>query len=90
VILTSVMKKMDNSCYAVIQEAIAGSFKGCGTYIGDLANGGVGIAPYHDLDSAVPAALKAEIEDLQSKIISGEIADTGCISYPQNCPGGLY
>ena len=29
VILTSVMKKMDNSCYAVIQETMEGKFKGC-------------------------------------------------------------
>jgi len=90
VILTSVMKKMDNSCYTVIQETMDGNFKGCGVYIGGLDNGGVDIAPYHDLDSAVPAALKAEIEDLRAKIISGEIADTGCISYPDYCPGGLY
>lgn len=90
VILTSVMKNMDTSCYAVIKDTIEGNFKGCGTYVGDLANGGVGIAPYHDLDSAVPAELKAEIEDLQQKIISGEIKDTGCISYPQHCPTGLY
>jgi basic membrane protein A len=90
VILTSVMKNMDTSCYTVIKETLEGQFKGCGTYVGDLANGGVGIAPYHDLDSAVPAELKAEIEDLQAKIISGEIADTGCISYPQYCPTGLY
>jgi basic membrane protein A len=90
VILTSVMKNMDNSCYAVIKDTMEGNFNGCGTYVGDLANGGVGIAPYHDLDSAVPAELKAEIEELQAKIISGEIADTGCISYPQHCPTGLY
>jgi basic membrane protein A len=90
VILTSVMKKMDNSCYTVIQETMDGNFKGCGVYIGGLDNGGVDIAPYHDLDSAVPAELKAEIEDLRAKIISGEIADTGCISYPDYCPGGLY
>jgi basic membrane protein A len=90
VILTSVMKKMDNSCYAVIQETMDGNFKGCGVYIGGLDNGGVDIAPYHDLDSAVPAELKAEIEELRAKIISGEIADTGCISNPDYCPGGLY
>jgi basic membrane protein A len=90
VLLTSVMKRMDNSCYAVIKDTMAGNFKGCGVYIGDLANGGVGLAAYHDLDSIVPADLKAEVEDLQKKIISGEIADTGCISYPQHCPGGLY
>jgi basic membrane protein A len=90
VILTSVMKNMDNSCYDVIKATMDGAFNGCGVYVGDLKNGGVGIASYHDLDSAVPSDLKAEVEDLKAKIISGEIADTGCISYPQHCPGGLY
>jgi len=90
VMLTSVMKNMDNSVYDVIKAAMDGKFNGCGVYVGDLANGGVGIAPYHDLDSAVPAELKAEVEDLKAKIISGEIKDTGCISYPQHCPTGLY
>jgi basic membrane protein A len=50
----------------------------------------VGIAPYHDLEAAIPDDLKAEIADLQAKIISGEISDTGCLSYPEHCPGGLY
>ena len=90
VMLTSVMKNMDNSVFDVIDATMKGEFKGCGVYVGELANAGVGIAPYHDLDSTVPAELKAEIEDLQAKIISGEISDTGCVSYPQHCPGGLY
>ncbi|NMC47784.1 MAG: BMP family ABC transporter substrate-binding protein [Chloroflexi bacterium] len=90
VILTSIVKNMDNSCYDVIKDAMEDNFNGCGVYIGDLENGGVGIAPYHDLDSVVPDDLKAEIEDLKAKIISGEITDTGCISYPDYCPVGLY
>jgi basic membrane protein A len=90
VMLTSVMKNMDNSVYDVIKAAMEGNFEGCGVYMGDLANAGVGIAPYHFLDSAVPVGLKSEIEALKAKIISGQIPDTGCISYPQYCPGGLY
>jgi len=90
VMLTSVMKKMDVSCYTVIEETMEGNFDDCGVYIGDLANGGVDIAPYHDLEDAIPDELKAEIKDLKQKIISGEISDTGCISYPEHCPGGLY
>jgi len=90
VILTSVMKNMDNSVYAVIKDTKEGKFNGCGVYVGDMANGGVGIAPYHDLDSKVPADLKKEVADLQAKIVSGEISDTGCVSFPQHCPGGLY
>jgi len=90
VILTSVMKNMDNSCYDVIQATMNGDFNGCGVYVGGLDNSGVGIAPYHDLASQVPDTLKAEIDDLTAMIVSGEIADTGCISYPEYCPTGLY
>ena len=90
VLLTSVMKNMDNSVYAVINDTMNGNFNGCGVYVGDLANEGVGIAPYHDLESAVPDELKAEVEALREQIVSGEISDTGCVSYPEHCPGGLY
>jgi basic membrane protein A len=90
VLLTSVMKNMDNSCYDVIKDAMDGTFKGCTNYVGDLQNAGVGLAPYHDLEDQIPDDLKAEVEDLKAKIISGEITDTGCISYPDYCPGGLY
>jgi basic membrane protein A len=90
VMLTSVMKNMDNSVYDVIKAAMEGTFQGCGVYVGDLVNKGVGIAPYHDLDAKVPAELKAEVDDLLQKVVSGEIKDTGCISYPAHCPGGLY
>jgi len=90
VMLTSVMKNMDNSVYDVIKDTMDGNFKGCDVYIGDLANAGVGIAQYHDLVDAVPAELQEEVAELSGMIISGEIEDTGCLSYPQHCPGGLY
>lgn len=90
VLLTSVMKNMDNSVFDVIKATKDGKFNGCGVYIGDLKNGGVGIASYHDVESKVPADLKKEVEDLQKDIIDGKITDTGCISYPASCPGGLY
>ena len=90
VLLTSVMKNMDNSVYDVITATMDDEFDGCGVYVGDLANGGVGLGDFHDLADAVPDDLKAELEDLEEKIISGEITDTGCISNPEHCPGGLY
>lgn len=90
VMLTSVMKNLDNSIYDVIKAAMGGNFKGCGVYKGQLSNSGVGVAPFHSLESSVPEWLKSEIEDLKDDIISGLISDTGCISYPQHCPGGLY
>jgi basic membrane protein A len=90
VLLTSILKNMDNSVYDVIESAMTDEFDGCGVYVGDLANAGVGIAPYHDLADMVPADLAAEIDALAAQIIDGTITDTGCISYPDWCPGGLY
>ena len=90
VILTSVMKVMDVAVFSIVEETMAGDFQGCGTYVGDLANGGVGLAPYHDLENEIPDDLKAEVEALAEAILSGEITDTGCVSYPEHCPGGLY
>ena len=90
VILTSVMKNMDNSVFDVIKAAKDDKFKGCDNYVGDLKNGGVGIASYHDLDSKIPSDLKKEVDDLKKKIINGDIKDTGCLAFPDYCPGGLY
>lgn len=70
--LTSVMKLMDATTMQVIQSVIDGSFTG-GDVVGTLANGGVAIAPYHDLASLVPAELTAEIEQLKADIISGAV-----------------
>jgi len=90
VILTSVMKVMDKAASAVIKDTSEVKFKGCTNYVGDMPNGGVGLAPYHDLDSKISAELKAEIEDLKAKIISGDFKDTGCLLVPDWCPSGLY
>ncbi|HET7715621.1 MAG TPA: BMP family ABC transporter substrate-binding protein [Bauldia sp.] len=72
VYLTSVEKKMDSTVFAAIKAAMDGSFKG-GVVVGTLASDGVGLAPYHDLDSAVSAELKAEIEALKKGIMDGSI-----------------
>ncbi|MGA2503630.1 MAG: BMP family ABC transporter substrate-binding protein [Anaerolineales bacterium] len=90
VMLTSIMKNMAQAEHDLVKTTMDGKFAGCTNYIGSMANNGVAIAPYHDLDSQVPAALKAEVDALKAKITSGEITDTGCISYPNWCPGGLY
>ena len=73
VYLTSVLKFMDNTVEAVINAAMDGSFEG-GLTVGTLANNGVGIAPYHNFDSAVPSELKAEIDAVRAGIIDGSIS----------------
>ncbi|WP_028050959.1 BMP family protein [Cellulomonas sp. URHD0024] len=72
VILTSVMKLIDAAVESAVTDAAGGKFDAA-PYVGTLENGGVGLAPYHDLDSAVPADLKAEVDQLKADIISGKI-----------------
>jgi basic membrane protein A len=76
VYLTSIMKRMDSTVYQVIEQAMAGEFEG-GVITGTLENGGVGIAPFHDLESAVPADLAAELDAVRAGIIDGSIAVGG-------------
>ena len=70
--LTSIMKLMDVTTFEVIKAAKEGTFKG-GSVVGNLANGGVALAPFHNLDSMVPAELKAELDTVKAGILSGEI-----------------
>jgi basic membrane protein A len=72
VYLTSIRKNMDVAVYNAIKAIADKTFKG-GVYWGTLKDGGVGLAPYHDFDSKVPAELKAEIVQLQKDIIDGKI-----------------
>ncbi|MBR9842177.1 MAG: BMP family ABC transporter substrate-binding protein [Rhodobacteraceae bacterium] len=75
VYLTSILKRMDSTVKAVIAAAKDGSFEG-GLLVGTLANDGVGVAPYHDFENAVPAELKAELEAIRAGIINGSIKVT--------------
>ena len=72
VYLTSIMKRMDSTVYQVIEMAMNDSFEG-GLIVGTLENGGVGLAPYHDMEDMVPAELKAEVEAIKAAIIDGSI-----------------
>jgi basic membrane protein A len=70
--LTSVRKNFDVAVFEAISRIVDGTFAG-GTYNGTLANGGVGIAPYHRLDEEVPIWLQNELEDVRQGIIAGTI-----------------
>ncbi|MBT2515116.1 BMP family protein [Arthrobacter sp. ISL-30] len=70
--LTSVVKKMDQAVEAVVKDDKEGTFSN-EAYVGTLENDGVAIAPFHDFESAVPAETKSELETLKSDIISGKL-----------------
>ncbi|HET6663735.1 MAG TPA: BMP family ABC transporter substrate-binding protein, partial [Acidimicrobiales bacterium] len=75
-LLTSIMKNMDVAVHDVTVAAAEGSFEG-GIYTGTLENDGVGIAPFHEYEDAVPQDIKDRLEELREQIISGEITVGG-------------
>jgi basic membrane protein A len=72
IMLSSVLKHLELSVVDATKAISEGSFKG-GTYVGNLANGGVGLAPFHDFDSAVPQEIKDDLAQIQKDIIDGKI-----------------
>jgi basic membrane protein A len=72
VLLTSVMKGMDVAVFESIKASASGEFSN-EPYTGTLENGGVGLAPYHEQESAVPSELSDKIEELKEQLVSGEL-----------------
>jgi len=75
ILLTSIQKNMDIAVFNTMNNiATLGSLGN--QYNGTLANGGVGLAPFHDLEGSVPAELAAELAALEADIISGDVSTT--------------
>lgn len=73
ILISSCMKRLDNAVYSVVEALLKGQFPGGSVYVGTLANGGVGMAPYHDFEDEIPDELKQEIEAIKQGIIDGTI-----------------
>jgi basic membrane protein A len=67
VIISSAMKLIDKGVEAQIKTIADGTFKGGNNY------GEVGLAPFHDLDSAVPADVKTKLEDIRKQLLDGSL-----------------
>jgi basic membrane protein A len=72
IMLSSVMKQMGDAVETVVKEDKEGKFNNT-PYVGTLANDGVRLAPFHDLDSQVPAELKSELDQIKKDIIDGKL-----------------
>jgi basic membrane protein A len=72
IMLSSVLKRMDVAVQAAVTSSAADSFDN-EVYVGTLANDGVGLAPYHELEGEVPQELNDKVEELRQQIIDGEI-----------------
>jgi basic membrane protein A len=72
IVLTSVLKKLNVSVVEAARAIADGTFSG-GTKVATLANDGVGIAPFHDLDGIVPQKVKDDLPGIIQGIIDGTI-----------------
>jgi basic membrane protein A len=71
-LISSAMKNVDVVVYNYLKTVADGSVK-AGISTGTLQNGGVGLAPFHDWDSKIPADLKARIQEAIDGIKDGSI-----------------
>jgi basic membrane protein A and related proteins len=71
-LLSSAQKNVDVAVYNYLKAVADGSVK-AGISTATLQNGGVGLAPFHDWDSKIPADLRAEIQKASDGIKDGSI-----------------
>jgi basic membrane protein A len=71
-LLSSAMKNVDVATYEYLKSIKDGTSKG-GIVTATLKNGGVGLAPFHDWDSKIPADVKAKIKEASDGLIAGTL-----------------
>jgi basic membrane lipoprotein Med (substrate-binding protein (PBP1-ABC) superfamily) len=70
--LTSAMKRLDNAVYQTIDDELSGQFTP-GTALYDLSVDGVGLAPYHEADPAVPQWVRDRLDVVEMGLLQGTI-----------------
>jgi basic membrane lipoprotein Med (substrate-binding protein (PBP1-ABC) superfamily) len=74
-LLSSAVKRVDNAVYSVIKDAAAG-IDSPASRLFDASSAGVGLAPFHDAESAVSDEIKVQLTEILNVLASGEL-DTG-------------
>jgi basic membrane protein A len=71
--LTSIIKRIDNSVFQAVERAVNGEAPEP-TFLSNLENEGVGIAPFHEYEDAISQEVKDHIAEMTEMIIAGELA----------------
>ena len=79
-VLTSMVKRVDNAVFQIIQELVNGRFQG-GIHVYGLENDGVGYAMDQFNQSLIPASVIQEVEAARQRIISGQIQVTDAMAH---------
>ena len=76
-VLTSMVKRVDNACYLVIESVVNGTFEGGSTRYLDLEAGGVSLTDFSVMREALgdkfPEDIVEKCNELAEQIIAGEI-----------------
>ncbi|WP_113890175.1 BMP family lipoprotein [Roseiarcus fermentans] len=72
-VLTSMIKRTDVAVETVMKDYAGHAFPGGKTVTLGLAQNGVGLSPMSHTKDKIPAATLAKVDDLKTKILSGEI-----------------
>jgi basic membrane protein A len=78
-VLTSMVKRVDNAVYQIVQDKVAGKFQG-GVHTYGLENNGVGYAMDQYNEKLVPPEVITEVEAARQKIINGQIQVTDAMA----------
>ncbi|MHB8741133.1 MAG: BMP family lipoprotein, partial [Coriobacteriia bacterium] len=73
VMLTSMMKRVDNAVFLTIESVLNDDFAGAENQVFGLKEGGVELAPFHDFESKVPQAIKDAVAKATDDIVGGTI-----------------
>jgi len=76
ILLTSAVKRLDKAAYSFLELWAQGGEGDSALFVGTVGNGGVGLAPYHDTEKQIPAAIRAEVAEILQAILDGRL-ETG-------------
>jgi basic membrane protein A len=71
-VVTSMIKRMDVTVFEVIKSVVAGKFEG-GMHVFGIAEGAIDYVHEGPHAAAIPAAVKARVEELKQDIVAGRI-----------------
>lgn len=71
VVVTSVERRADAPFTAILDDIKNGTFTGK-DYFFDHTNGGTALSPFHNFEDQIPDDVKARLDDLEQKIVSGQ------------------
>ena len=71
-IISSAMKRVDQAVFLTIKDVVDGKFTN-GLAVYDASNGGIGLASYNKADAAIPADVKAKMDEILKGLADGSI-----------------